>query len=214
MENRSILSVSASFCGALYLIGFAAMGIISFSNSQLSHIELISLNPVSLSIWYAALYLVFPLSLLALSVSLINNQAQKSMSGGFFHGLTLIWSALMTISGLLALAAIRQVVAGTDPQQIQILFSLQDSLGGAIELHGGLWTILATWLARQQFPINRGIQLLGYLTGIVGIGTLIPGSEMAQAVFGIGQLCWFFAMSFAVTRAQQQPGKHHPADVL
>ncbi len=69
--------------------------------------------------------------------------------------------------------------------------SVQDGLGGGIEIVGGVWSLLVSWSALRGGEFPRALNGLGILVGVVGILTVGPGREISTAVFGLGQLVWF-----------------------
>ncbi|MFC0118297.1 hypothetical protein ACFFK7_10295 [Pseudoalteromonas xiamenensis] len=146
--------------------------------------------------------MLFPLSLLLLSFNL--TAPRNSVASPFtrlINALAILWAGLMTASGCMALTAIDMATTHGDVAAISLLFSLQNSVGGAVEMQGGLWTLLATYQLHKKQSLHWFVRLTGYTAGLAGIATLLPGSDIFQALFGITQLCWFFAVGFAALKA-------------
>jgi hypothetical protein len=71
------------------------------------------------------------------------------------------------------------------------LSTVQDGLGGGIEIVGGLWVVLVSWAAHVTRRLPRFLNYLGVLAGIAGIATIVPQLADVAAVFGLGMIAWF-----------------------
>lgn len=207
MRPYLLYPTSAFVCGIIYLLGFSAV-LLLFTQlgSSVEHtIATINTYPVLIRCWYIGLYLLFPLSLLLLSFNLTAQRNRvASICPRFINALAILWAGLMTASGCIALTAIDVATSQGDTETISLLFSLQNSLGGAVEMQGGLWTLLATFHLHKKQSLHWFVRLTGYTAGLAGIATLLPGSDSFQALFGITQLCWFFAVGFSALKASPE----------
>jgi hypothetical protein len=189
------------------LLGFSAV-LLLFTQlgSSIEHtIATINTYPVLIRCWFTGLYLLFPLSLMLLSFNLTAQiKGAASSFTGFINALAILWAGLMTTSGCIALTAIDMATSQGDIETISLLFSLQNSVGGAVEMQGGLWTLLATHHLHKKQSLHWFVRLTGYTTGVAGIATLLPDSDVFQALFGITQLCWFFAVGVAALKASPE----------
>lgn len=146
--------------------------------------------------WYAVLYLLGGLALVALVLGVrdrLRRGGPLLAQGAVAVGL--IWSGLLLASGMVALVGQRAVVDlhAEDPDRAATVWAalaaVQDALGGGIELVGGVWILLVAWGWREG--VGRGLRLLGTGIGIAGILTMLPGSMAAAAAFGLGFIAWF-----------------------
>lgn len=212
MKTHPLYPASALLCGIIYLLGFSAVMLLftQLGSSTDQTIAVINTYPVLIRCWYIGLYLLFPLSLILLSVYLTSQRhGTVSPLTAFINALAILWAGLMTASGCLALTAIHLATSKGNVDTIGLLFSLQNSLGGAVEIQGGLWTILATYHLHQKQSLHWFTVLTGFTAGLAGIATVLPDSEAAQAVFGITQLCWFFAVGISGLKASPARGRCH-----
>ena len=81
------------------------------------------------------------------------------------------------------------------------LSAVEDGLGGAIELPGGLWVLLLSWAALRAGGLPRALNYLGVVIGVAGILTVVPALEVLAAVFGLGFIVWFAWVGMVMLRS-------------
>jgi hypothetical protein len=74
-------------------------------------------------------------------------------------------------------------------------------LGGAIELPGGLWVLLASWVALRAGGLPKALNYLGLVIGVAGIITVVPALYEAGTVFGLGFIIWFAWVGIVLVRS-------------
>ncbi|MEP3346217.1 MAG: hypothetical protein ABJN34_00405 [Litoreibacter sp.] len=109
--------------------------------------------------------------------------------------------AIVTAEHAAALFVINPMQAAEDWALLQVV---ETGLGGGNEIAAGMWILLvsiAGMMGRSLGKISIG---LGLLTGAGGLATLMPAIEdMAGAVFGLGAIGWFIAISLSLTFKRQ-----------
>ena len=117
-----------------------------------------------------------------------------------------IWAGLMFATGMISNIGIEVVadLAESDPDQAVSVWSSIDAvtngLGGGNELVGGIWILLVSiaGLATAQLP--RWLNVVGVLTAVAGVLTVIPAFEAIEMGFGLGSIVWFIGAGLTLWR--------------
>lgn len=161
-------------------------------------------NEATLFVWYATIYLLFGLAIVPLVRALQQrlHRAQPelaAMSAVFGY----VWVGLMFATGMVLTIGIGAVadLAG-DAAQAQSLFTAIDTvgngLGGGNELVGGVWILLVSRAAQRAAALPRWLNVLGVVTALAGIATVVPALTEVGMVFGLGCIAWFAAVGRAL----------------
>jgi len=108
-----------------------------------------------------------------------------------------IWAGLMFATGMIWNIGIQDVVdlEATDRGGAEALFSsvatIADGLGGGNELVGGMWILLVSLAAWGTGRLPTALNVLGIVSAVSGLITLIPGLSDVGIVFGLGSIAWF-----------------------
>ena len=198
--------IAAHVVAGTYVIGFVAMvfvlvplGFTDALTDPRASLDFLTEWPLALYAWYLVLYLIggaaLPVVVLALHDRLRPTGPTWVSTGTAFG---LIWSGLLLASGMIALVGQRSVtdLASTDrPGAVaswHAVSTVQDALGGGIELVGALWLLITCLAALRTRALPRALALLGLPIGLAGLATVIPAiAEIPAALFGIGLIVWF-----------------------
>jgi len=120
--------------------------------------------------------------------------------------LGLIWSGLLIASGMVfnvgALAATD--LYGRDPAAAVTLWSAVDTvssgLSGNGELLGGTWMILLSVAGWRGKTLSRGLAVLGFVVGGIGVLSVIPVLVDLEGLFGLTQIVWFVWIGISLRR--------------
>ena len=143
-------------------------------------------------------YLIFGI-LLLVGVQAIHNRLSTFSSHLLNTGSTfgLIWVVLMMCSGMIAVIGINTMVKlhTTGSPYAETLFyvysTITNSLGGGIELVGGLWVFLLSVVGLRFNQFSKSLNFLGLIVGTLGILTLYQGIPEFKDAFGLSQIIWF-----------------------
>ncbi len=215
--------IAAHVVAGTYVIGFLTMvfvllplGFTGALTDPSASLEFVTEWPLALYAWYLVLYLIggaaLPLVVLALHERL-RPARQTWVSTGTVFGL--IWSGLLLASGMIALVGQRSVtdLASIDrPGAVaswHAVSTVQDALGGGIELVGALWLLITCLAGLRNRTLPRFLALLGLPIGLAGLATVIPAiAEMSTALFGVGLIVWFtWTGQTLLARATTPPGE-------
>ena len=94
-----------------------------------------------------------------------------------------------------------------DPEQAATVWlalsAVEDGLGGALELPGGLWVLLISWAAMQRHALPRWLNYLGIAIGLAGLATVIPVFKEAGSIFGLGLILWWGWLGIVMLRSKK-----------
>ncbi|MCB0637039.1 MAG: DUF4386 family protein [Lewinella sp.] len=158
-------------------------------------------------VWMLIIYVVFGVALVPLVTALHERLRQHDdlrLRFGTLFGY--IWVVLVIASGMIAnlgLDTVARIYPG-DPRQATTVWialeGVQNGLGGGVEIVGGLWVLLLSWVGLRTGELSRFINYLGLLVGLVGILTAIPGLSGLGAAFGLLQISWFALIGLRLLR--------------
>ena len=164
-------------------------------------------HQTTLFVWYLVIFLVFGVAITPLARALHGRLSDVSPQladvGAVF---AYIWAGLMFATGMISNIGIAAVadLDETDPAAAEHLWSAVDAvtegLGGGNELVGGMWILLVSVAAWGTDRLPRGLNVLGALSGVAGLVTLVPGLTDVGIVFGLGSIAWFAWVGIVLLR--------------
>ena len=161
----------------------------------------------SLLAWYIGIFIVFGAALvpmgLALRQRLVGAAPLLANAGMVFAA---IWAGLMYATGMISNIGIESVadLAETAPEQAITVWSSIDTvtngLGGGNELVGGTWILLVSIAGLLTARLPRWLNLVGIVTAVAGLLTVVPAFEAVEMVFGLGSIVWFVGIGVSLVR--------------
>jgi hypothetical protein len=158
--------------------------------------------------WYLGIFVVFGTALVPLGLALRDRLAPSepllARAGSVF---AMIWAGLMFATGMVSNIGIEAVadLADTDPDRAITVWSAVDTvtngLGGGNELVGGIWILLVSVAGLRAAVLPRSLHVVGIVTAVAGLLTVVPAAEAIEMVFGLGSIVWFVAAGFALLRS-------------
>lgn len=119
-----------------------------------------------------------------------------------------IWAGSLVASGMISNAGLEPTAAlyAVDPAQAALTWQgveiVADGIGnGNGEILGGVWMLLVSLAALRSGGLPKGVCILGLLTGVVGIVSLLPGLTDLVALFGLSQLVWYAWVGIVLLRS-------------
>ncbi len=203
--------VAALIQAAAYVVGFVlAFTLLApvwdFDPDQ--YVAFLVDNQTLMYLWNLIIYVVAGVFLVVLVLALYKRlQAGSSALAQIATAFGLIWAGLVIASGMLIIKDLGVVVElyGKDPAQAALVWvaldSVENGLGGGIELPGGLWILLASWAALRTGGLPRALNYLGLVIGVAGILTVVPALEAVGAIFGLGFIVWFVWVGIVMLRS-------------
>lgn len=232
MNNlQKIGGVAALVEAATYLVGiviaFTILAPIWELNPE-QYVAFLVENQTFMHLWHLLIYVVNGVFLVVLALALYEQLKPHTPAlAQVATAVGLIWAGLVIASGLLIindLGVIAELYGHNPPQAATawvILSAIEDGLGGAIELPGGLWLLLVSWAAWHGGELPKALNYLGVLVGVAGILTAVPTLGELGTVFGLGSIIWFLWLGIVMlygrsNTATEQSGMvkpHHQVTV-
>lgn len=203
MKLQKVGGIAALIEALAYIVGFTVMmTILSPQNAEaMTSLDKLAFDIEHIAIlqpWYLFIYVVFGIVLITLAVAL--NERLKSYSPSVVSIASVfafIWSGMVISSGMIASIGLESIanMYASEPERAlvvwQVISIIQDAIGGGVEVVGGIWVLLISWVALKNSTYPKGLNYIGLLVGIAGIVTIIPPLGELGAVFGLGQIVWF-----------------------
>ncbi|MEE8603689.1 DUF4386 family protein [Euzebya tangerina] len=194
------LLATASF---VFGIALAVTSLADYTAADLtpaSAVRFLVANESILFVWYAVIYLVFGIAIVplvrALQQRVRGSQPELAAHASVFGH---VWIGLMFATGMILTIGLGAIadLAG-DAEQAQALWTAIDTVGNALgggnELVGGLWILLVSVAAQRGRTMPAWLNLLGAVTAVAGIVTVVPALTEVGMVFGLGCIVWFAAV--------------------
>lgn len=229
MNNLQKMGGYAALIEALtYIVGFVMVFTLlaDYAAGDMSNAESVAYivnNHTLLYIWHSIIYVLNGVFLVVLALAIherLKDDAPAMAQIATAFGL--LWAGLVIASGMIILVDLGTVVDlyDTDPAQAELalvtLSSVEEGLGGGIEMVGGLWALLLSVTALQTRALPKALNYLGILIGVAGILTLIhitPFVDAMGAIFGLGFIVWFAWVGIVLLRTKANPEIEHSRQI-
>lgn len=205
--------IAALVAAATYVVGFALFATVLSPTADMmagEFVEFLGEHRAVFYLWNFVIYVVNGVVLVGLALAL--HHRLKKAASGLMQAATavgLIWAGLVIASGMLMMTSQGAVLAlnETDPAGAATLWravdAVKEGLGGGIEIPGALWVLLISAGASRMGRLPRGLNLLGAVTGLAGLLTVIPDVDVFESVFGLGLLVWFIGAGIVLLRTSE-----------
>lgn len=210
MDFQKMGGLAALTEAAAYAVGFVLYFFVLDASGYVGPVQQVAFlvdNQIALQLGNLVIYVLFGIVLVVLVLAL--NERLKAGVPAIVQTATafgLIWAGLVLASGMIFNIGMGTVVGlyGDDPDRAAsawlAISSVQDGLGGGLEIVGGLWVLLVSWAALRTQRLPSVLNYLGLAVGAAGILTVVP-AEALKAIFGLGQLVWFAWLGIAMMRS-------------
>jgi len=173
-------------------------------------VEFLVGNQSTLYLWYFVIFLVFGVAIIPLArilrERLVDISPELADTGAVFG---YIWAGLMFATGMIHNIGIAEVtdLNDTDPAAAEALWSsiatVADGLGGGNELVGGMWILLVSLAAWGTNRLPRGLNVLGIISLVSGLITLVPGLTEVGMIFALGSIDWLAWTGIVLLRVSE-----------
>jgi hypothetical protein len=203
--------VAALINAAAYIIGMGlAFTLLApiMAAEPAEYVAFLANNRGLMEIWHLIIYLVAGVFMVPLVLALherLKDGAPVLMQMATAFGL--VWVATVISSGMIIVndVGVLADLQAKDPAQAATVWlalsAVENGLGGAIELPGGLWVLLTSLAALRSASLPKALNYLGLLVGAAGIVTVIPQFAAAGSVFGLGAIVWFLWVGVVLLRS-------------
>lgn len=201
--------IAAFTCAACFILGLCLIFIIApdFNDGAEQRLRTLSEYSASMQLWYFLVYVVFGLSVLALSLALLKApDREHNLLEQMTTLMSFLWSCYIFASGFIAILSIEFMFGSLFPtdqntsEVWQEIYNIQVGLGEGAEWVGAIWVVLInTCLLRAQ-RLDKKVIIFGYFISIFGFCTLIPSLQELGAMFGLLQILWFISVGFILLK--------------
>jgi len=182
------LVAAAAFVFGIALLVTSLSEYTSEDATTAESVDFLVANQSTLFAWYLVIFLVF-----GVAIILAGARPQLADIGAVF---AYIWAGLMFAAGMIHNIGIAAVadLEGTNRGAAESLWlsieTVADGLGGGNELVGAMWILLVSLAAWGTSHLPTGLNLLGIVSAVSGLVTLVPGLSDVGIVFGLGSIAW------------------------
>ena len=162
--------------------------------------------------WYLGIFVVFGAALVPLGLAVHDRlRGSAPILARTATVFAMIWAGLMFATGMISNIGIEVVadLAETDVSQATAVWSSIDAvtngLGGGNELVGGIWVLLVSIAAWSSRLLPRWLNVVGIVSAVAGVATVIPAAEAIEMVFGLGLIVWFVGIGAFLFRSGRAP---------
>jgi len=211
LSNLTLMGgIAALVNGFAYIVGiglvFSYLSPIMDAETE-EYVKFIADHQTLMWIWHLLIYLIAGVTMVPLALALHERLKHGSpalmliaTAFGLIWVVTIISSGMIIINDLGIIADLH----GKDPERaVTVWLSLsavEEGLGGAIELPGGLWILLASWAALRSGSLPKALNVTGLVIGTAGVLTVVPQLYSGGYVFGIGAIAWFIGVGIVLLR--------------
>jgi hypothetical protein len=156
--------------------------------------------------WYIGIFIVFGAALVPLGLALRQRLADAPILANTSMVFAGIWATLMYATGMISNIGIESVadLAASDADRAVTVWSTIDTvtngLGGGNELVGGIWILLVSIAGLITAKLPRWLNVVGIVTAVAGLVTVVPDFEAVEMVFGLGSIIWFVGVGTTLLR--------------
>jgi hypothetical protein len=204
--------VAALVEGATYLLGIVIAFTILAPTWELNpeqYVAFLIENQTFMHIWHLIIYVVNGIFLVVLVLALYERlKGSTSALAQVAAAIGLIWAGLVIASGLLIINDLGVIadLHGRNPAQATTVWlalsAVENGLGGAVELPGGLWMMLVSWAAWRSKELPTALNYLGLVVGMAGVLTAVPALGELGVAFGLGSIIWFIWLGIVMLRSR------------
>lgn len=214
--------IAALVEAATYLIGFAMIATVlsplAGDLDAAGFFALLAERQGLMFVWNLLIYVVNGAFLVLLVLAMHERLAASSpRTTRVASAFGLLWAGFVLAAGMLILNDLSVVaaLATSDPALAApvwtTLQAVENGLGGAVELPGGVWVALVSLAAHRAGALPRALNALGAVVGVAGVLTLAPVTDVFETVFGLGMIVWFAWTGIVLLRDRRRVPAGAPA---
>lgn len=202
--------IAALTNGVAYIVGLGlALTLLApvFAAGPKEYLAFMNNNLGLIYTWNLLIYLIAGITMVPLALAMherLKDHQPAIMQVATAFGL--IWAMTIISSGMIILNDIEVMsrLQTQDPERALTVWmsveTIERGLGGALEIPGGIWTLMVSWVGWQTRKLPRALGALGMLVGGAGILTLWPFQDQAGTLFGLGMVVWFLWVGILLIR--------------
>lgn len=194
---------SAIICALSFIVGLLVVLFIvpDFNQGAEQRLVVFTHHKVLMQFWYFMVYVVFGISLLFLSRSLLYIQNKEhSLAEQFTMLVSYMWASYILACGVIAILSIEFLFTVNDgvrniSETWQQIYTIQMGLGEGVEWVGSIWVFCINFCLNYRSRFPKNLIYFGYFIAFIGMFTLYPPLAEIGAMFGLLQIIWFLIVS-------------------
>lgn len=209
--------IAAGVEALAYIVGFAVMATLldpgdTRTWTAADKLAFVLERRTLFELWVVLIYVLASGALLVLAVALHERLKDRSAAAmQIATSVGVIWAGLVIASGMVSICGLQAVAAlqTKDPALAVSTWTainvVQNSLGGGIEIVGGVWSLMVSVVAWRTGALPQALNALGAVVGVAGILTVFSPLKDLVMVFGLGQIPWFIGIGVVMLRSDRSP---------
>jgi Domain of unknown function (DUF4386) len=209
--------IAALIEAAAYIAGFGLYAMVLDSSGYVGPVRKVAFlleHQAANRLGNLLIYIIFGIFLVVLALALYERLRKASpVLSQMATAFGLIWAGLVLASGMIFSVGMDAVIALSTsdmPEAASLLRTvgtIQNGLGGGIEIVGGLWLLLVSGAGWHSRALPKALNCLGFLIGAVGVLTVAPDADSLVEVFGLSQIIWFVWLGIIMLRQEANQGQ-------
>ena len=223
MDDRQKIGGVAALIGAVTIV----IGLVMFAtllsdfttgdSDPGESVAFIADHYATMYVWNLVVMIAFGVVLVPLALALYARlRSGASVLAQTATAFGLIWAGLLIGAGMVTVIDLGTVadLVESDPDRAESVWlaldSVEQGLGGTIEIVGGLWVLLISLAALQSGEFPKALNYLGIVMAIAAFITVIPALEMVGVIFGLGLIVWLGWLGVIMYRGIATRTPHTP----
>jgi len=197
-------AIAAIICASSFVIGLIVVLFLvpDFSHGAEQRLVVFTQHKVLMQVWYFLVYVVFGISLLVLSKSLLElEDGEHSFLEQITSLISYLWACYILACGFIAILSIEFIFSKNADGTSNIsevwrqIYNIQMGLGEGVEWVGAIWVICINSCLNYRNRFPKPLIICGFFIASIGMLTIYPPLADVGALFGIFQIFWFLAIS-------------------
>lgn len=215
-------AIAAFICASSFIIGLVVILLIvpDFNQGAEQRLVIFKEHKLMMQAWYFVVYVVFGISLLILSRSLLEIESgEHSFLEQTTSLISYLWACYILACGFIAILSIEFLFTNESNGMSNIsetwrqIYNIQMGLGEGVEWVGAVWVVFinSCLLRRKRFP--NVLIICGFMIAAIGMLTLYRPLADVGALFGLFQIFWFLSVSLLLFRERTQDTLNLPSSI-
>ena len=196
-------AIAAMVCASSFVIGLVVVLFLvpDFNQGADYRLAVFNKHKVLMQAWYFVVYVVFALSLVILSRSLLElKSGEHSFLEQIASLVSYLWACYLFTCGFIAILSIEFLytnsnVTSSVSEVWRQIYNIQMGLGEGVEWVGAIWVVFVNSCLHYKNRFPKSVTIFGFIIAAIGLLTLYNPLAEVGALFGLLQIFWFLTIS-------------------
>lgn len=208
MKNKQTRgAIAALICATSFIIGLVVILVIApdFNDGPEQRLATFTQYTEWMQLWYFLVYIVFGVSILVLSLALLETEHREHTNLEQITTLaSYLWACYILASGSIAILSIEFLFSERFQFSVAVedmwqdIYRVQMGLGEGVEWVGAIWVLLINTCLLKKRRFSKPVLWFGYGIGLIGLLTLYQPLQEVGALFGLLQIVWFVLIAWGL----------------